>query len=114
MNLCFPTFALEPILAKLNMQNVGSLAGVRRDVEWMNTIKRQVGKTSTDLVGVLGSTQLTLRDLLALKLGDVVKTSITEGSDAQILIGNKTRLWGRAGVHNGRLAIKVTHTIAEK
>jgi flagellar motor switch protein FliM len=113
MNLCFPTFALEPILAKLNMQNVGTLSITKHDAEWSNMLKRQVTSTGVELVGVLGSTNLTLRELVELKPGDVIRTSIGENVEAQVQIGNKTRFWGRAGVNNGRLALKISHTIAD-
>ncbi|HVN48866.1 MAG TPA: flagellar motor switch protein FliM [Bacteroidota bacterium] len=113
MNLCFPTFALEPILAKLNLQNIGTLSVNKTDAEWTNILKRQVTSTGIELVGLLGTTNLTLRELVELKQGDVIRTSIGENVEAQVQIGNKTRFWGRAGVNDGRLALKITHTIAD-
>jgi flagellar motor switch protein FliM len=114
MNICFPTFALDTTLAKLNSQYVGSLSVGKKDGEWSNIIMRQLGLTSVDLVGVLGTTNMTLRELLNLEVGDVLRTSIAENSEAQILIGNKPRLLGKAGVENGRLALKITHSMADK
>ncbi len=107
MNICFPTFALDTVLAKLNSQNVGSLSIGKRDPEWGKILLKQVSQTEVEVIGVLGYTTLTLRQLLNLKVGDVIRTNISESSETQVIIGNKPRMWGKAGISNGRLAIKI-------
>lgn len=110
MNVCFPTFALDTVLAKLNSQNVGALSIGKRDPEWGKVLFKQLSSTELEVVGVLGTTTMTLRQLLNLRVGDVLKTNIPANTDAQILIGSKPRMWGKAGVSNGRLAIKILRT----
>ena len=114
MNLCLPTFALESVLSKINYQNVGALAVLKTDAEWSKILLRHVGHTNVELVGVLGTTVLTMRELLDLEPGDIIKTNLPEDVEAQIAIGNKTRLWGRPGVSKGRLALKITRSCSEK
>lgn len=114
MNICFPTFALDTVFAKLNSQNVGALTVGKKDPEWTKTLLRKVSATNVEVVGLLGTTTMTLRQLLNLKVGDVIRTNIPSTTETQIVIGNKPRMWGRAGVSNGRLAIKITRTANEQ
>ncbi|MCX7984344.1 MAG: flagellar motor switch protein FliM [Bacteroidetes bacterium] len=110
MNVCFPTFALDSVFAKMNTQNVGSLTVGKKDPEWTKSLLRKVSTTNVEVVGLLGTTTMTLRQLLNLRVGDVIRTNIPAGSETQVVIGNKPRLWGKAGISNGRLAIKITRT----
>ena len=108
MNVCFPTFALDEVLAKLNTQNFDTLVGSNRTGEWSDEILKGLGPTAVPATGILGSTTLTVRDLLALEKGDVVKTNIQIDDEVQILLGNAPRMWGRPGISSGRVAVKIT------
>ena len=110
MSLCFPTFALEEELAKLNAQHVNALAGGNGQGDWSRQILKSIGHTAIEAVGVLGSTSITLRELLELEVGDILKTNLPISGEVQIMFGNRPRIWGRPGVSNGRTAIKVTRT----
>ncbi len=107
MGLCFPTFALEEELAKLNVQHFNALPGAKSQGDWSDQILKNIGHTAIEAVGVLGSTTITLRDLLELEVGDILKTNLPISGEVQVTIGNRPRLWGRPGVSNGRTAIKV-------
>jgi len=113
MGLCFPTFALEEELAKLNVQHFNALPGAKSQANWSGQILKNIGTTAIETIGVLGSTTITLRDLLELEAGDILKTNLPISGEVQITIGNRPRLWGRPGVSNGRTAIKVTRTELE-
>ncbi len=110
MNICFPTFALEDVLAKLNVQHFSGLSPVKGDSEWSAPIVRQLGTTKVPVTGLLGETSMTLRELLELEVGDIVRTNIPISNEIQMQIGAKTRVWGRPGVSKGHMALKVTRT----
>ncbi len=114
MNICFPTFALDETLTKLNSQNIGALSIGKKDPEWSKILLKKLTSTEVEVVGVLGTTTMTLRELLNLHVGDVVQTNIPESTETQVLIGNKPRMWGKAGISNDRLAIKITHLACEE
>ncbi len=76
MNLCFPTFALEEVLAKLNRQQVTTTVGrqsPKRMRENMQILNQQISTTYLPIVAELGKTSLTVGDLMELKVGDVIK-----------------------------------------
>ena len=63
------------------------------------------------MTGLLGETTLTLRELLELEEGDIVRTNIPISGEIQLQIGGKTRVWGRPGVSKGNMAVKVSRTV---
>lgn len=113
MNLCFPTFALEDVLAKLNLQHFSGLSVVKGETDWSEPIYRHLGTTKVRVTGLLGETSLTLHELLELEAGDIVRTNIPISNEIQLQIGSKTRVWGRPGVSKGHMALKVTRTVQD-
>jgi flagellar motor switch protein FliM len=113
MNLCFPTFALEEVLAKLNVQHFSGMPSGHGENSWTRELMKKIGQTSVETVGVLGTTTLSLSELVGLREGDVLRTSIPVHSEVQLLAGGRPRFMGRAGMSNGRLAIKITRSALE-
>jgi flagellar motor switch protein FliM len=110
MNVCFPTFALDEVLAKLNTQNFDTLGGDSQAGEWSDDLLKGLGATSVPGVCLLGTTTMALHELLALEKGDVIKTRIPIDEEVQILLGGTPRMWGRPGISNGKVAVKLTKT----
>lgn len=111
MNICFPTFALDDILSKLNSHHFTGmgpgLKGENRGTEILQSIE----DTKIPVVGVLGTTTLTLRELISLEPGDIIQTNINLNSDVELLFQGKKKVWGKPGIHNNRTALKVTRII---
>ncbi len=114
MNLCFPTFALENVLAKLNVQHYSGFPSGHHESGWSKEIMKKVGQTNVTAVGVLGTTTMTLRELMALEPGAVLRTGIPATTEIQLVIGSKPRFLGRPGVSNGQLAVKITRCTSEQ
>jgi flagellar motor switch protein FliM len=110
MNICFPTFALDDVLQKLNMQHFSGMGNSSHNEEGVRSILRSIEDTTITVTGLLGCTTLTLAELLSLEPGDVLKTNIPAHNEVELQIGGKSRLWGRPGVSNSRTAIKITKT----
>ena len=110
MNVCFPTFALDEVLAKLNTQNVDSLASGTKTGEWSGDLLKGLGGTSVPGVCVLGTTSMTLRELMTLERGDIIKTHIAIEDEVEIVVGGTPRMWGLPGISNGKMAVKLTRT----
>lgn len=108
MNICFPTFALEEVLAKLNVQQFGGTGSSEKGTEWSNSLKRQIEKAGVSLTAILGTSTITLHELIDLEVDDIIRTQIGIKHDVEVDIGGKTRVWGTPGVSNGKVAIKVT------
>lgn len=110
MNICFPTFALDDVLQKLNMQHFSGMGNASHNEESSRSILRSIEDTTITVTGLLGSTMITLSELMALEPGDVLRTNIPAHSEVELQIGGRGRLWGRPGISNSRTAIKITRT----
>jgi len=113
MNICFPTFALEELLSKLNAQSLKSMALGDRGDKWSKALLKDISTTTIPARGVLGWTTLTLEELLGLEPGDILRTNIPLTGETQVEIAGKTWLWGKAGVSNGKMAVKVHHVAGD-
>jgi len=113
MNICFPTFALEELLSKLNAQSLKSMALGDRGDKWSKALLKDISTTTIPARGVLGWTSLTLEELLGLEPGDILRTNIPLTGETQVEIAGKTWLWGKAGVSNGKMAVKVHHVAGD-
>ncbi|MFA7627178.1 MAG: flagellar motor switch protein FliM, partial [Candidatus Kapaibacterium sp.] len=70
MNVCFPTFALEEILAKLNRQQLTTAAikqSSKKVQENLNIIQQQMSVTYLPVSAELGKTSLTVSEVMELK-----------------------------------------------
>lgn len=117
MNLCFPTFALEEVLAKLNRQQVTTTAfrqSTRRMRENMVLLNTQIATTYLPVIAELGKTSLTVKDIMELKLGDVIKLKKRVNQEIEILIGGKRKLAARPGTVEGKKAVRVTRPLKDE
>jgi flagellar motor switch protein FliM len=109
MNVCFPTFALDEVLAKLNTQAFDMGADTHSG-EWSDGLIKGLGTTTVPGICVLGTTAMTLREFITLEPGDVIKTQIPIDEEVQILVGGTPRMWGRPGISNGKVSVKLSRT----
>lgn len=109
MNVCFPTFALEDVLTKLNTQNYSNVMRTAEHNEWSAAILKRLEATKIPSVCVLGETTLTLQQLMDLEPGDVLLTNTSITGELKVALGGKTRAYGKPGVSNGKTAVKITH-----
>ncbi|GAB1371703.1 flagellar motor switch protein FliM [Candidatus Kapaibacterium sp.] len=117
MNLCFPTFALEEVLAKLNRQQLTTSAlkqSKKRLYDNINIIQQQMAITHLPLVAELGKTSLTVKELLDLNVGDIVKLNNKVNQEIEVLIGTKRKLAARPGSMSGKKAIKITRPLQDE
>lgn len=117
MNLCFPTFALEEVLARLNRQQVTtsvltqSSSRLRENAEIMS---QQMANTYLPIIAELGKTSLTVRNLLELKEGDVIKLKKRVNHEIEVSIAGKRKLAARPGSVEGKKAVRITRKLTEE
>jgi flagellar motor switch protein FliM len=112
INLCFPTFALEDVLARLNTQQVASIAG-EKDEGWTRTLQRRLELAPVELLAKLGAPTISLQEFVDLEVGDIIRTTIPVNAEVEVAIGEKVRFWGSPGISNGKKAIKITRIASD-
>ncbi len=109
MNVCFATFAFDTILSKLSSQKLSSIRPTKYKGTTSNEIlANHLYKTFLNLAVEFGKAKITVRELLDLENGDIIKLDTTISDEHLIKVGNKTLFYGRAGVINKHKAVKIT------
>jgi flagellar motor switch protein FliM len=116
MNLCFPTFALEEVIAQLNRRQL--TAGMKTSSEKLRenevVVQRQLAKTHLPVVAELGRAQITVRDLLEMKTGDIIKLNTRIDQELQLMIAGQRKLAVRPGTVNGKRAVRVMRKLVDQ
>ncbi len=114
MNLCYPSFSLEDVIARLNAQFF-NMNTTRKDKEKSTQkLKTHLSRTQMEVRAVLGTAEITLKELLELEEGDVLRLSTELDDDVKILVGNREKFYGRPGLVDDRLSIKITEVLPDE
>ena len=106
VSLCYPFFTLESILPRLGQASYVQMDVDREKVQRDNRLR--LGGMSLDVRGELGSTQISLGQARALKVGDVVALDSGPDDLQTLRVGSDVKFLGKAcASHRGRHAIKV-------
>ncbi len=117
MNLCFPTFALEEVLARLNRQQVTTTAfksspqRIRENIEIM---KMQMATTYLPIIAELGKTSITVGELLSLRQGDILRLNKKVNQEIEIVISGRRKLAARPGSVDGKKAVRIIRPLKEE
>jgi flagellar motor switch protein FliM len=107
-HVCMPYAMIEPIRDLLYEGMQGDRMEV--DERWVNFLSNQVQSTEVKLVANLSNTEVTVRELLEMKIGDVIPLDIPESITAHV--EGVPVLECGYGVHNGQYALKVKKFLA--
>jgi flagellar motor switch protein FliM len=110
INLAYPVIYLESILSRLASKDI--MIGERsakksRAAELKELLKR------ADIVNeaILGTTSLTIKKILDLEVGDVIKLNTPESNEAIITIDKKELFKAEMGIHNYHKTMKIIEKI---
>ena len=115
INFCIPYLTIEPIISKLSSQFWFSSVRRSSTTQYLGTLKEKISTVDMDVVAEIGSINLPIRDVLGLRIGDVVKLSNTKVGDQLTLnIGDKKKYFCQPGVVGKKMAVQVTGKLAEE
>lgn len=113
MNICIPYILLEPVLDKLNTKFWFTTSTKEHTKEEIKVIRERILQTRVPLVAQLGSTHISVRDILNLSPGDVIKLHNSENNIADIKVGSNVKFKGEIGVINKKMAVKIVEVVKE-
>lgn len=110
MNICYPVIALEPILPKLASRDL--MLNETSTKKSRNTeLQVLLGGAKVGIEAILGNAELSLRDILELQIGDVVRLTSPADDVVTLCIDGKDRFRGRIGLRRFRKSIQITEII---
>jgi flagellar motor switch protein FliM len=107
MHICMPYSMIEPIRDLLTSSLQGETLEI--DKRWVRLMTQQIQIAEVELVADLGSTRVTLGDILNMKVGDVIPLHIPEIVSANV--DGTPVMECKYGVFNGQYALKVEKLI---
>lgn len=108
MNFCLPYIVLEPVLDKLSAHYWFSSDVKAEDPAQQQFLKQQIESAKIPVQVVLGTTTITVRDLLGIQVGDVVPVDRRINHNLDVYIGNRCKFVAKPGRLRNRLAIQIT------
>lgn len=109
MNIVIPFIVIEPILANLSSKFWYSGNKKKEQTEEEHTsIESKIGKSSIEVKCVLGSSRLTVSELLNLGVGDIIVLDESVDTELKIFVGDKLKYRGMPGITKKNIAVKLT------
>jgi len=113
INICIPFLVLESITGKLNVNYYYSSSVKERSKDSALVLKNRIENAMVPVKILIGSTVITVRELLELAPGDVIPLERRLDEDLEVVIGQKPKFRGKPGVVGNRLALKITEIVSE-
>ncbi|RKX84337.1 MAG: flagellar motor switch protein FliM [Spirochaetes bacterium] len=114
-NFCIPYLTIEPIISKLSAQYWYSSIRKGGTTENVAILKKRLETVYIELIAELGSMDITVRDVLNLQKGDIIKLETVKVDDDMVLkIGNRKKFYARPGVVGTHMAVQITGRIGEE
>ena len=114
MNFCIPYLTIEPIISKLSSQFWFSSVRRSSTTQYLGTLTEKLSSVDMETVAEIGSINLPVREVLALRIGDIIRLSNTKVGDSLTLsVGNKKKFYCQPGVVGKKMAVQVTGKIED-
>jgi len=114
MNLCIPYLTIEPIISKLSAQYWYSSVRRGATTENLNILKEKLSTVEIPVIAEIGKIDLPVRDVLALRAGDVIRLHTVRVDDPMVLnVGTKKKFLCRPGVIGRKMAVQITQKLED-
>ena len=114
MNFCIPYLTIEPIIGKLSAQYWYSSVRRGTTTENLNILKEKLSNVDVNVVAEIGKINVPVRDVLSLRVNDVVRLyNVRVGDPFSLNIGNKKKFLCRPGVIGKKMAVQIIKKTAE-
>jgi flagellar motor switch protein FliM len=112
ITLVIPYATIEPIKQKLSTGFQVESDQTDKKM-WTAIIRSQLYETGVDVQVKLGESEITLQDLMGLKIGDVIPLDQDATGEFDVLIEGVKKFKAYHGIHHGSVAVQVTRPIVK-
>jgi flagellar motor switch protein FliM len=103
LRLAIPYSSLDPIREKLKSELGASTPGG----QWRSHLVQEVEEMDVSVAARLAKITLTVRDILDLRVGDVLQLDCSPDQPVAVLVEGKAKFSGLAGLRDGKKAVRV-------
>lgn len=113
LRLCLPFSTIEPIADKLNAQVWFSRSPRGNQGEAESQVVASLTRVDVPVAAQLGTTRVTIRELLELRVGDVIRLDSRPDLPVELLVNGRVKYLGAPGRVRSRMAVKITAAVPE-
>lgn len=106
ITLCIPYSMIEPIKEKLHGAYQDET--LRSNKEWTSRLEDGLQLSEVDMIVELGRTELTGREIIGLKNGDVIPLDHCCTDDLDVYVEDKIKFRGKPGLYKGNQAVEIS------
>ncbi|MCL6447165.1 MAG: flagellar motor switch protein FliM [Armatimonadetes bacterium] len=111
INLCLPYLLLEPLISQLSVrQQFVRRAGASRP-EDVRRLERWLGLAHLELKVILGESEITVKELLGLQVGDVLALDDRYDQDLRLYVEDEFKFYVQAGRVGENIAVQITSLV---
>jgi len=107
-----PYATIEPIKQKLSTGFQVEADQTDKKV-WASTLKKQLMDTSINMLVNLGQTEISLNELMKLKIGDVIPLDQDATGEFDIEVEEVKKFKGYYGINHGNVAMQITRAVED-
>jgi flagellar motor switch protein FliM len=111
MSACFPHPTLKPVMDTLTSQVWFSSAAHFDDEEGLSSTHQQLAHVGVPVAAELGQTSMTLRELLTLTEGQIIKLDTAPNGALPVRVGEHVKFSGRPGLMGKNLAVRIERVV---
>jgi flagellar motor switch protein FliM len=113
MNLCIPYNVIEPVMEQLSSQSWSAASKNQRSDALERTIGANLGRAGLRVTGVLAETDITVRDLLTMKPGDLIVTDKPAAKPVVVEVEGRRKFVAQLGQFKGQRALRIVRAVGE-
>lgn len=108
INIGIPYLMLEPVMPRLTTRFwYSNLTRLTRSREDQTIVQERLRRAKLDVSVVLGSAEIKVRELLELRVGDVIQLDTKIDQPASVNVANRAKFAARPGVVGKHLAVQI-------
>jgi flagellar motor switch protein FliM len=108
VTLCYPYLLLEPVMGSLSGQNWIEASKARASGETRSLVEAGVRSVDTEVTAILAEADITMREFLNARVGDVIVADTRVDEPTRVLVGGIQKFTARPGTRGRYRAIEIT------
>lgn len=112
LTICYPYLTLEPIMQKLSAQHWIDANKKGADMNLIASNTQQILPVKTDVTAILGGTTVSIKELIEIKIGDVIRLDGLENEEIRLKVGSQEKFLAHPGQMGNQKAVRITRVIA--
>lgn len=113
MNICMPYPLIDPVVPKLSAQYWFSSTRKEKTEESIKALRDRLNLVKVPVIANLGSIDVGLTDLLALKRGDVISLKQDIKNNIEVYVGKNPKFKGMPGTIGKKISVQIKEVIEE-